>query len=54
MGAGCADKSEVQAAYEYRIGVAVAIHLPQGRHFMSALIVTLPCQGTHTRQAHGG
>ena len=35
--AGQADKWEMQAAYGYRHGIAVAMHMPKGRHFMLAL-----------------
>lgn len=31
---GLADKWEVQAAFGYRTGIALALHLPEGRHFV--------------------
>lgn len=31
---GAADKWEHQAAYGYRTGIAMALHLPEGRHFL--------------------
>jgi DNA-binding CsgD family transcriptional regulator len=33
VGVGQADKWEVQARYGYRTGIAMALHLPEGRHF---------------------
>jgi DNA-binding CsgD family transcriptional regulator len=33
VGAGLADKWEVQAHYGYCTGIAMALHLPEGRHF---------------------
>lgn len=33
VGAGLADQWDVQARFGYRTGIAMALHLPEGRHF---------------------
>jgi DNA-binding CsgD family transcriptional regulator len=33
VGAGLGDKWDMQARFGYRTGIAMALHLPQGRHF---------------------
>jgi DNA-binding CsgD family transcriptional regulator len=37
ISAGQGDKWEVQAAYGYRTGIALALHLPEGKHFFMAV-----------------
>jgi len=41
---GLGDKWEEQARFGYSNGIALALHLPEGRHFSSASIVTSRCR----------